>query len=161
MAIKIKSLETDELTKESLNDGYLYKDLTLDLTPSYSYNNKLNKKDFLKDVQASYDAEAIKNSITNIFLTSPGDKLLNPTFGIDLKRFLFEPVDDFISEIIRDDIETKLPLMEPRVVVDEVIVDPDEDENQYNISLRIDVPTLSLYGLTIKSRLNSTGYTIL
>lgn len=161
MAIKIKSLETDELTKESLNDGYLYKDLTLDLTPSYSYNNKLNKKDFLKDVQASYDAEAIKNSITNIFLTSPGDKLLNPTFGIDLKRFLFEPVDDFISEIIRDDIETKLPLMEPRVVVDEVMVDPDEDENQYNISLRIDVPTLSLYGLTIKSRLNSTGYTIL
>ena len=161
MAIKIKSLETDELTKESLNDGYLYKDLTLDLTPSYSYNNKLNKKDFLKDVQASYDAEAIKNSITNIFLTSPGDKLLNPTFGIDLKRFLFEPVDDFISEIIRDDIETKLPLMEPRVVVDEVEVDPDEDENQYNISLRIDVPTLSLYGLTIKSRLNSTGYTIL
>lgn len=161
MAIKIKSLETDELTKESLNDGYLYKDLTLDLTPSYSYNNKLNKKDFLKDVQASYDAEAIKNSITNIFLTSPGDKLLNPTFGIDLKRFLFEPVDDFISEIIRDDIETKLPLMEPRVVVDEVKVDPDEDENQYNISLRIDVPTLSLYGLTIKSRLNSTGYTIL
>jgi phage baseplate assembly protein W len=161
MAIKIKSLETAELTKESLNDGYLYKDLTLDLTPSYSYNNKLNKKDFLKDVQASYDAEAIKNSITNIFLTSPGDKLLNPTFGIDLKRFLFEPVDDFISEIIRDDIETKLPLMEPRVVVDEVKVDPDEDENQYNISLRIDVPTLSLYGLTIKSRLNSTGYTIL
>ena len=161
MAIKIKSLETDELTKESLNDGYLYKDLTLDLTPSYSYYNKLNKKDFLKDVLASYDAEAIKNSITNIFLTSPGDKLLNPTFGIDLKRFLFEPVDDFISEIIRDDIETKLPLMEPRVVVDEVMVDPDEDENQYNISLRIDVPTLSLYGLTIKSRLNSTGYTIL
>lgn len=161
MAIKIKSLETTELTKESLNDGYLYKDLALDLTPSYSYNNKLNKKDFLKDVQASYDAEAIKNSITNIFLTSPGDKLLNPTFGIDLKRFLFEPVDDFISEIIRDDIETKLPLMEPRVVVDEVKVDPDEDENQYNISLRIDVPTLSIYGLTIKSRLNSTGYTIL
>jgi phage baseplate assembly protein W len=161
MAIKIKSLEAVELTKESLNEGYLYKDLALDLNPAYSYNNQLNRKEFLKDVQASYDIEAVKNSIVNIFLTSPGDKILNPTFGIDLKRFLFEPVDEFISEIIRDDIETKLPLMEPRVVVDNVKVDADEDENQYNIDIQIDVPTLSIYGLSIKSRLNSNGYTIL
>jgi phage baseplate assembly protein W len=161
MAIKIKSLKFDELTETSLDNGYLYKDLELDIKPLYSYNKKLNKQDFLKDIQASYDEEAVKNSVKNIFLTSPGDKILNPTFGIDLKRFLFEPIDDFISQIIKDEIETKLPIMEPRLVVDDVKVDADEDENQYNIYLKIDVPTLSIYGLSIKSRLNSEGYTIL
>lgn len=161
MAIKIKSLEASSLDKKSLDSGYLYKDLALDLNPAYSYNNQLNKKEFLKDVQASYDIEAIKNSIVNAFLTSPGDKILNPTYGIDLRRFLFEPIDDFTTEILKDDIETNLPLMEPRITINDIFIDADEEENQYNIELQIDVPSLGVYGLSIKSRLNTSGYTIL
>jgi phage baseplate assembly protein W len=161
MAIKIKSLEANSLDKISLDKGYLYKDLALDLNPAYSYNSQLNKKEFLKDVQASYDIEAIKNSITNAFLTSPGDKILNPTYGIDLRRFLFEPMDDFTTEIIKDDIETHLPEMEPRITIINLFVEPNEDENQYNIELQIDVPSLGVTGLSIKSRLNTSGYTII
>ena len=161
MAIKIKSLEANSLDQKSLDNGYLYKDLALDLNPAYSYNKQLNKKEFLKDVQASYDIEAIKNSIVNAFLTSPGDKILNPTYGIDLRRFLFEPIDDFTTEIIRDDIQTNLPLMEPRITIEDLFIDADEEQNQYNIELRIDVPSLEIYGLSIKSKLNTSGYTIL
>lgn len=161
MAIKIKSLEANSLDQKSLDKGYLYKDLALDLNPAYSYNSQLNKKEFLKDVQASYDVEAIKNSIVNAFLTSPGDKILNPTYGIDLRRFLFEPIDDFTTEIIKDDIQTNLPLMEPRITIDNISIDGDEEANQYNIDLQIDIPSLGVYGLNIKSRLNTSGYTIL
>jgi phage baseplate assembly protein W len=161
MAIKIKSLEANSLDKTSLDNGYLYKDLALDLNPAYSYNSQLNRKEFLKDVQASYDVQAIKNSIVNAFLTAPGDKILNPTYGIDLKRFLFEPIDDFTTEIIKDDIQTNLPLMEPRITIDNIFIYPDEEENQYDIELQINVPSLGVYGLNIKSRLNSSGYTVL
>ena len=161
MAIKIKSLEANSLDETSLDKGYLYKDLALDLNPAYSYNSQLNRKEFLKDVQASYDIEAVKNSISNAFLTSPGDKILNPTYGIDLRRFLFEPIDDFTTEIIKDDIQTNLPLMEPRITINDIFIDADEEENQYNIELKIDVPSLGVYGLNIKSRLNASGYTIL
>jgi phage baseplate assembly protein W len=161
MAIKIKSLEANSLDKTSLDNGYLYKDLALDLNPAYSYNSQLNRKEFLKDVQASYDVQAIKNSIVNAFLTAPGDKILNPTYGIDLRRFLFEPIDDFTTEIIKDDIQTNLPLMEPRITIDNIYIYPDEEENQYDIELQINVPSLGVYGLNIKSRLNSSGYTIL
>jgi phage baseplate assembly protein W len=161
MAIKIKSLEANSLDQKSLDNGYLYKDLALDLNPAYSYNSQLNKKEFLKDVQASYDVEAIKNSIVNAFLTSPGEKILNPTYGIDLRRFLFEPIDDFTTEIIKDDIQTNLPLMEPRITINDVFIDADEEQNQYNIELKIDVPSLGVYGLSVKSRLNTSGYTIL
>lgn len=161
MAIKIKSLEANSLDKTSLDKGYLYKDLALDLNPAYSYNSQLNRKEFLKDVQASYDIQAIKNSIVNAFLTAPGDKILNPTYGIDLRRFLFEPIDDFTTEIIKDDIQTNLPLMEPRITVENIYIDADEEENQYDIEIQINVPSLGVYGLNIKSRLNSSGYTIL
>lgn len=161
MAIKINSLKIDKLSDKALKRDYLYKDLALDLSQDVSYNNQLNKTETLKDVRAIYDIESVKNSITTAFLTSPGDKILNPTYGVDLRQFLFEPIDDFTSEIIQDLIETQLPIMEPRVIVRDVSVIGDEDNNQYNISLTIDVPSLNIYGVSIKSELNNVGYTIL
>ena len=161
MAIKINSLKVDKLSEKSLKGDYLYKDLAFDLSQGVSYNNQLNKTETLRDVAALYDIEAVKNSITTAFLTSPGDKILNPTYGVDLRQYIFEPIDDFTTDIIKDDIETKLPLMEPRINVKNVVVEGDEDNNQYNIYLQIDVPSLDIYGLSIKSQLDSTGYTVL
>lgn len=160
MAIKIKSLEAPSVSKKALGNGFLYKDLALDLSPSYSYNSQLNRNEVLKDVQAIFDIESVKNSVVNALLTSPGEKILNPTYGVDLRQYLFEPVDDFTTELIKDDIEIKLPQMEPRIVLKSVNVIPDEDNNQYNIELQIDVPSLDVYGLSIKSELAATGYTI-
>jgi phage baseplate assembly protein W len=161
MAIKIKSLKVDNISENSLKKDFLYKDIAFDLSQDVAFNNQLNKNEFLKDIVVSYDVEAVKNSVATAFLTAPGDKILTPTYGIDLRRFLFESVDDFTAEIIQDEIEVKLPRMEPRITVSNVTVEADEDSNQYNISLQIDVPSLNVYGLSIKSELNSTGYTIL
>lgn len=161
MSIKIKSLAATKLADVSLEQGHLYKDIEFDLKPQVSRNTQLNRNETLKDVQALYDLEAVKNSIVNCFLTSPGQKILNPLFGIDLRRFLFEGIDDFTSDIIQDTIQVKLPRLEPRITVKNVIVEADEDLNQYNISFQIDVPSLDVYGVSIKSELNSTGYTIL
>lgn len=161
MNIKIKSLQVDKPTEKSLSKGFLYKDILFDLKPDVSFNSQLNKNEYLKDVQALFDVEAVKNSIRTCFLTSPGQKILSPTFGIDLRRFLFEPVDDFTADIIQNDIEVKLPIMEPRITINAVTVEGDEDAQQYDISLRIDVPSLGVYGLSIKSKLDSIGYSIL
>lgn len=161
MAIKIKSLEVDKLSKKSLDKQFLYKDIFLDLSPSVSLNSQLNRTETLNDIQAMYDLEAIKNSIRTAFLCSPGDKILNPTYGVNLNQFLFEPVDDFTTDIIQDTIEVQLPRMEPRITLKNVQVIGDEDNNQYNIYLQIDVPSLNIYGVSLKSVLNSSGYTVI
>jgi hypothetical protein len=36
-----------------------------------------------------------------------------------------------------------------------------EDAQEYDVSLQIDVPSLGVKGLSIKSKLNSTGYSII
>lgn len=161
MKIKIKSLGVDKLTESSLNSGYLYKDLALDLRSDVSFNNQLNKNETLRDFSAIFDIEAVKNSIKTAFLTSPGENLLDPKYGVDIKQYIFEPVDDFTAEIIKEDILSKLPIMEPRIVVNNVEVVGNEDQNQYDIYLTIDVPSLNVYGLSIKSELSSGGYVII
>lgn len=160
MSIKITSLKPDKLSEKSLKKNFLYKDLFLDLNTEVFLNKQLNKSEPLKDVAALFDVEAVKNSIITAFLTSPGDKILSPTYGIDLRQFLFEPIDDFIIDIITDLITTNLPIMEPRVEVEEVLVEGVPDDNSIFITLQINVPTLDIYGLSIKSEINSTGYSI-
>lgn len=160
MSIKITSLKPDKLSEKSLKKNYLYKDLFLDLNNAVFLNKQLNKTEALKDVAALFDVEAVKNSIVTAFLTSPGDKILSPTYGMDLRQFLFEPIDAFLIDIITDLIMSDLPVMEPRIEVENVEVMGVPDDNSISITLQINVPSLDIYGLTIKSEINSVGYSI-
>jgi len=156
--IKIDSVAVTKAEDNAIKQNYLYKDLFLDLKNSYSYNAQLNRKEELKDVAGLYDIESIKNSIANALLTSPGEKILNPLFGIDLRRHIFEPVSVFTEDDIIDDIEDNLPRFEPRIELEKVEVQALEEEQQYNIQLQINVPSLNVYGLSLRSVLNSNGY---
>ena len=93
-------------------------------------------------------------------MTSPGQKILSPRFGIDLRRYIFEPVSNFTSFEIRSDIKDKLPRFEPRIELEKIGVKANIDNQEYRISLQINVPSLDITGLSLKSILNSSGYTI-
>ena len=159
--IKISDVSVDKKDNAALKGGYLYKDLFLDLVPEVYYNKQLNKDVVLKDIQGSYDLQAIKNSIINAFLTSPGQKILNPEFGIDLRRYLFDPVNSSTAYKIKYDIDTKLTEQEPRIQLEQVTVDAITDAQEYYIALQINIPSLNAYGITLKSLLNSNGYYVL
>tara|TARA_R100000005_G_C4981081_1_gene190826 strand:- start:64 stop:552 length:489 start_codon:yes stop_codon:yes gene_type:complete len=158
--IKMPDLSVDKLENASLQNEYLYKDLHLDLELAVYYNRQLNKGQQLKDVQGLFDLESVKNSITNAFLTAPGQKILNPEFGIDLRRHVFEQVSVFEEDWIRDDIERSLPGQEPRIQLQNVEVVARPDENRFDIFLKINVPSLNAYGITLEGRLNKEGYYI-
>ena len=159
--IKLTDISVDKSENNALENGYLLKDLLLDLETSVFYNEQLNKSITLKDVQGLFDLDSIKNSITNIFLTTPGQKILSPEFGINLRRFLFEPITNFTAYRIKSDIVNKLPDMEPRIELEETDVIPVPDEQEFFITLQINVPSLNVYGISIKSLLNSNGYYVL
>tara|TARA_R100000664_G_C2724531_1_gene116888 strand:+ start:583 stop:1071 length:489 start_codon:yes stop_codon:yes gene_type:complete len=156
--IKIDSVSVTEAEEAALKQQYLYKDLFLDITNRVSFNRQLNRKEELKDVQGLFDIESVQNSIANALLTSPGQKILNPEFGVDLRRFIFEPVSVFTQLEIEADINENLPLFEPRIELENVEVIANEDLQEYRITLQINVPSLNVYGLSLRSVLNSNGY---
>ena len=97
-SIKLTDIGATPTTSKTLDNGYVYKDLFLDLNVAYSYNTRLNRQESIKDVQALYDVNAVKNSVMNCFITSPGQKILNPEFGLDLRRYVFEAISDKFLE---------------------------------------------------------------
>jgi phage baseplate assembly protein W len=157
-SLKLTDLAPDKLTTSAVKRGFIFKDIKLDLETSYTYNNTINAKQELNDVQAIYDLEAVKNSIKSAFLTSPGQRILSPLYGIDIRRYVFDTINEDTAFFIERDIEENLPLFEPRIEVSNVRVETNTDENQYDIYLTINVPKIDIYGVTLTNYLNSNGY---
>lgn len=137
---------------------YTYADLHLDLQEKYLINDNFNQRPEINDLRLDYDLDAIKNSIRNIFYTSPGEKILNQEFGLDLRNFLFEPITSKNSFAIKRIISGEIGLLEPRIVVKSVDVVPDTDNDQYSITMMFDVPTLDITNASLFGVLNKSGY---
>lgn len=159
--IVLRNLEKLPAVQQSERQGYIYKDLALDLVLSFTNSGELFKKDDQQDLRPSYDQEAVMTSLRNILTTSPGDKLLNPTFGLDLRSFLFDPVTDTRAFFIGNRIYDGITIQEPRVKINTITVIAVMDNHEYDITLNISVPSLNIFNLSLKSILNMDGYNLL
>ncbi len=152
-AIVIKDL--NRLPKKR---DYTYIDLESDLKIDYTKTNPLNNFKEQKDLKANYDVDAVKNSIFNIFTTIPGQKLLNPIFGLNLLQFLFTGITSANAKLLGDTILRGIVKFEPRLSVDKINVAPDIENQQYIVGLVLSVPSLNITGIEIKSTLSESGY---
>lgn len=150
----------DQLPKNYNNQKpYVYADLHLDLQEKYTINDPMNQRPDINDFRLDYDLDAIKNSIRTLFLTSPGEKILDPLYGLDLRQFVFEPVLASRSFDLQRIIKAEINRYEPRVNVVAVDVIPVFDDNAYQINISIDVPGLGITGVIFSGMLNRNGYT--
>jgi phage baseplate assembly protein W len=136
----------------------LYVDIKLDLKQKYTNSPKLMSKDVVADFVESKDLDAIKNSIFNLFTTIPGEKILNPTYGLNLLQFIFTGITEESSRVMGDLIVKGIGKYEPRLKITKVYIFPDIDEQTYQIGLKLDVPSLNLEGISIKGTLSESGF---
>lgn len=129
-------------------NNYTYSDLHLDFT-----------NPIVKDLSSDYDDTAVKTSIVTLFNTMPGQNLLNPEYGVNLTKYLFEPISETNGRQIGNDIVTALATYEPRVLLRNVDIELNEDEQTYYITLNIEIPILNTQ-LRIPGTLTKTGFTL-
>jgi len=146
------------LERAPLVDDHIYKDLRLDLEQNYTRGTELSKKLDIKDLKADYDLNAIKNSLFNLFTTLPGQKILNPIYGLNLMQFVFTNLSEANARIIGKVIFEGTELFEPRVNILNINVNVDFDQNQYTINMNINVPSLNLSNVSIKGVLKESGF---
>ena len=79
--------------------------------------------------------KAIRNNLINFFLTNPGERPANPSFGGGLRNFIFEQLADDNVEFLKEDIENKIQTEFPDVVVGEVNVISNQDQNEIVVNI--------------------------
>ena len=109
------------------------------------------------DLIALKNENAIARAVRNIVLTTPGEKFFDPDFGSSVSEILFENVDDITAISIEDEIKSSLKNYEPRVELINVTVDPNFDENQFDVRITyrivgIDIPPSELEFALLPSR---------
>ena len=148
-SINIKSLGFKE------TPDFLYKDFRFDLEANNIISKRnLYKKSTTNDVFASVDEGAIQNSLNNLFSTSPGQKLLDPDYGLDLRQFLFAPVSEDIAGAIGERILDGLRVKQISVIAN-------EDTSQYDLTLTLDIPDLNVTGKRYEAIVKQSGISLL
>ena len=83
--------------------------------------------------------ESIKYNLINFFLTNQPERYLNPTFGGNLRKFVFEQITTGNLGLLKQDIQESLNLYFPNVVVEALTILPDTDNNQVDIVLKYSI----------------------
>ena len=122
-----------------------------DLSMSFKFNPLSGDLITLKN------ENAIARAVRNIVSTTPGEKLFDPDFGSSVGEILFENVDEISAISIQDEIRNCLNNYEPRVDLVDVNVDPNFDENQFDVKITyrivgIDIPPSQLEFALLPSR---------
>ena len=76
----------------------------------------------VKDVKMVAEDDDIRESLRILLSTSPGERLMHPTYGCGLKQMVFENVDESVITEIRDKVQRAILFFEPRITVDGIDV---------------------------------------
>ncbi len=71
--------------------------------------------------------EIIRQSVATILDTDPGERIMLPSFGCGLRRYLMEPNTLTTRTSMEADITTALQAWEPRIQLGNVAVTPGDD----------------------------------
>ena len=114
-----------------------------DLSASFQTNPLSN------DLIALKNESAIARSVRNLVLTGQGERPFQPILGTGVSRLLFENMDKLTASAIRSELRTTIENYEPRVEINEILVEPDFERNAFHVTLQyfiigIDVPEQEL-----------------
>ena len=79
--------------------------------------------------------DAIKNNLINYFLTNPGERLGNPSFGAGLRDFLFEQITNDNLDFLEENIQEKIKIYFPNVKLEDVELTSNQDKNEIKITI--------------------------
>jgi len=93
--------------------------------------------------------EEVKQNFKILLLTAPGERMMNPSFGVGLRHFLFEPKDASISKIrqkIKEQITRYMPYIRINKLQFNHNIPPEleDDLNILSILIEYEVPSLNL-----------------
>ncbi len=114
-----------------------------DLSASFQTNPLSN------DLIALKNESSIARSVRNLVLTIQGERPFQPTLGTGVNNLLFDNMDKLTASSIRSELRTTIENYEPRVEINEIIVEPDFERNAFHVTLQyfiigIDVPEQEL-----------------
>lgn len=80
--------------------------------------------------------DALKTNLINYFLTNKNERYLNPTFGGDLRSFIFEQLTNGNEESLKEDIQSQMGLYFPNLIISQFDIYMNPDNNLITLNIK-------------------------
>ena len=92
-----------------------------------------------KDINKHVGVKAVINSIKNLVLTNHYEKPFQPEIGSNVRKLLFENIDELTSIALQREIAQVIANYEPRASVSKVYVFADYENNGFSVEVEFSV----------------------
>ena len=89
--------------------------------------------------QTYITSDQIKSNLINFFLTNKGERYLNPRFGGNLRKLLFEAISQNTLDAFESEVKTQLKSLFPTITISSLDITSFPDNNIVNITLSYQV----------------------
>lgn len=92
-------------------------------------------------VELVSDETDILQSLEILLSTSVGERVMQPKFGCDMSKLLFEPTDSALQAYMKDMIGTAILYFEPRILLENVTLKALTNEGRIDVHIDFTVAT--------------------
>jgi len=79
--------------------------------------------------------DQIKSNLVNLLLTDVGERVMNPNFGCNLKRFIFEGITNNNTESLVISLGNSISVFIPEITVTNIELVPTPDSNLIDLTI--------------------------
>ena len=79
--------------------------------------------------------EQIKSNLINLLLTDKGERIMNPEFGADLRRSLFDNITQSNIDLLQTKIIDAINIFIPEIELTNVAIEPNIDYNTLTVTI--------------------------
>ncbi len=79
--------------------------------------------------------EDIEHSLEILLGTHVGERIMQPKYGCNLDRLIFEPLDSTLISYVKELIETAILYFEPRIIVNDILLETIHNEGKLEITI--------------------------
>jgi hypothetical protein len=79
--------------------------------------------------------DQIKSNLINLLLTAKGERVMNPEFGCDLKKFLFEGITNSNISLLKTNISDSISTFISEITLKNINLDSNIDDNLINLTI--------------------------
>ncbi|MFT3826064.1 MAG: GPW/gp25 family protein [Chitinophagaceae bacterium] len=70
------------------------------------------------------EEEDIEQSLQILLSTQPGERVMHPDYGCNLRQLVFEPLSNALASVVKDTIRTAIIRFEPRITPEKIDIQP-------------------------------------
>jgi phage baseplate assembly protein W len=92
-----------------------------------------------KDINIWTNEQAVIHSVRNLLVTNHYERPFQPDLGSNIRRLLFEPLDNITASSLDREIRQTIKNFEPRVKVISLDITLNEEQNAFGVYLQFDI----------------------